>query len=469
MNIWSVIIDWIRKLFGVSPLISNRDGQRNNAYVNAYEDTECINFTAIIAGKLAALIASESTAAVVLSRMSTQNARTDLLNETLGRLWAKSRRFTARLLGVGGIVIVPYVSGGKIYMDIVPQNRVIPTKIRGDQIVSVTILADSIIRNDTLSGAGKRYYRWTDYQLDDSGVHLIRNRASSQDGMIPLSTIEEWAGIPEEIRISGVDRLLFAFIKSPVDNRQAQDLYGVPVTYGCDGIIKEIQATLAQVRQEFELKRSFVGVDERLFGKDNQLPGDGLFRFLTGSTNNNLWEIFDPAIRDSSYYNRLDNLFGLLEKQIGVSRGILTKPESRGATATEIKASIYDTYSLVEAARDSIERGIEDFVYACNVLANAYNLSPAGGDYEVRIDWSYALIESSSETFSQYIQAEAIGVIEPAEIRQYLMTEESLEEARARVSQIRTAKRTLAAELLNRTMIEDSQGVEQAPANQPDI
>ena len=461
MNIWSVIIDWIRKLFGVSPLISNRDGQRNNAYVNAYEDTERINFTAIISSKLAALIASESAAAVIPSGESTQTARIDLLNEVLERLWAKSRKFTARLLGIGGIVIVPYVSGGKIYMDIVPQNRVIVTKIRGDQIVGVTILADSITRNDSLSGGGKRYYRWTDYQLGDSGVHLIRNRATSQDSMISLDAIEEWAGIPEELRINGVDRLLFSFIKSPVDNRQVQDLYGVPVTYGCDGVIKEIQETLAQVRQEFELKRSFVGVDERLFGKDNRLPGNGLFRFLTGSTNDNLWEIFDPAFRDSSYHNRLDNLFGLLEKQIGVSRGILTKPESRGATATEIKASIYDTYSLVEATRDSIERGIEDFVYACNVLANAYQLSPSGGDYEVRIDWSYALIESSAETFAQYLQGEAVGAIEAAEIRQYLITDETLEEARARVEEIKTAKRALGAELLSRSLTEDAQGLGQ--------
>ena len=461
MNIWSVIIDWIRKLFGVSPLISNRDGQRNNAYVNAYEDTERINFTAIISSKLAALIASESAAAVIPSGESTQTTRIDLLNEVLERLWAKSRKFTARLLGIGGIVIVPYVSGGKIYMDIVPQNRVIVTKIRGDQIVGVTILADSITRNDSLSGGGKRYYRWTDYQLDASGVHLIRNRATSQDSMISLDAIEEWAGIPDELRINGVDRLLFSFIKSPVDNRQVQDLYGVPVTYGCDGIIKEIQETLAQVRQEFELKRSFVGVDERLFGKDNRLPGNGLFRFLTGSTNDNLWEIFDPAFRDSSYHNRLDNLFGLLEKQIGVSRGILTKPESRGATATEIKAGIYDTYSLVEATRDSIERGIEDFVYACNVLANAYQLSPSGGDYEVRIDWSYALIESSAETFTQYLQGEAVGAIEAAEIRQYLMTDETLEEARARVEEIKTAKRSLGAELLSRSLTEDAQGLGQ--------
>lgn len=452
MNIWGAIIDWIRKLFAIDPLITNSDGQRNNTYASAYEDTRHINFTAMISNKLAALIASESAVGVVPPGKSVPTARINLLNEALERLWTKSRRFTARLLGVGGIVIVPYVSGGRIYVDIVPQNRVIVTKTRGDRITGAAILADSILRKE------RRYYRWVDYSLDDSGSHWIRNRASSSEGVVPLSAVEEWAGIPEDLRISGVDRLLFAFIKSPIDSRQVQDLYGVPVTYGCEEIIREIQETLSQIRQEFELKKSFVGVDNRLFGKDNQLPGNGLFRFLTGSTNDKLWEIFDPAIRDSSYYNRLDNLFGLLEKQIGVSRGILTKPESRGATATEIKASIYDTYSLVEATRDSIERGIEDFVYVCNVLANAYQLSPDSGDYEVRIDWSYALIESSAETFAQYLQGEAVGAIEAAEIRQYLMTDETLEEARARVGDIRAGKRSLGRDLLNQSLIEDSQG-----------
>ena len=122
---------------------------------------------------------------------------------------------------------------------------------RGDRITGAAILADSILRKE------RRYYRWVDYSLDDSGSHWIRNRASSSEGVVPLSAVEEWAGIPEDLRISGVDRLLFAFIKSPIDSRQVQDLYGVPVTYGCEEIIREIQETLSQIRQEFELKKSF--------------------------------------------------------------------------------------------------------------------------------------------------------------------------------------------------------------------
>lgn len=451
MNIWGTIVDWAKRIFGISSLITSNESQKNTTYTTNYEDCEGVNFTAIFANKLSSFVVSESMVSVIPKNAGPETERIVLLNETLNRLWEKSRKFTARLLGVGGIAIIPYVSSNRIYMDIVAQDRISINKMRGDQVTGATILADFMVKDS------RRYYRWTDYQLEGK-THIIRNKATFDGGVISLTSIPEWADIPEEIRIENVDRLLFAFIKSPADNRRTHDLYGVPITYGCDKIICEIQDTLKQIEQEYALKRSFVGVDSRLFGKDERLPSNGLFRFLTGSTNDNLWEIFDPKIRDSAYYNRLDHLLELLEKQVGVSRGILTKPESRGATATEIKAGLYDTYSLVEAVRDVIERGMDDFVYACDILANAYNLASAAA-YDIRIDWSYALIESSSESFAQYLQAEAVGAIEPAEIRQYLMTDETLEEARVRVDEILSRKKTLANSLLNATMLEDAQGL----------
>ena len=451
MNIWGAIIDWVRKLFGVEPLMTVKQNRDNAEYTSNYEETATVNLTAIFANKLSAFVASESTANIIPLDDGPETTRVQLLDEVLQRLWVKLRKFTARLLGVGGVVIVPYVSNGRLFFDVVAQDRISINKMCGDQIIGATVLADLVVRNE------KRYYRWADYQLEGT-THIIRNRATSANGMVPLATVPEWADIQEEIRILNVDRLLLAFIKSPVDNRQTHDLYGVPITFGCDKIITEIQDTLQQISQEYTLKKSFVGVDERLFGRDNALPQSGLFKFLTGSNDNTLWEIYDPAIRDSSYYNRLENLFELLEKQVGVSRGILTQPESRGATATEIKAGLYDTYSLVEAVRDTIERGIADFIYACSVLANAYSLSPTS-DYDIRIDWSYALIESSAETFAQLLQSESVGAVEPAEIRQYLMTDETLEEARTRVDEILTRKRNLATGLLNMSLIEDSQGI----------
>ncbi len=57
------------------------------------------------------------------------------------------------------------------------------------------------------------------------------------------------------------------------------------------------------------------------------------------------------------------------------------------------------------------------------------------------------------------MQAETVGAIEPAEIRQYLMSDETLEDAQKRVEEIKAKKATLAKVLLEKTMMEDAQGL----------
>ena len=126
----------------------------------------------------------------------------------------------------------------------------------------------------------------------------------------------------------------------------------------------------------------------------------------------------------------------MLEKQVGTSKGILTDVETSNATATEIKKMLKDTFDLVDDIRDTLEDGINDFINACNILANYYNLSPQG-EYEVLYDWSYDLLEDPGTTFNQLIQGHSKGAIKTAEIRQFLKPSETLEEAQAVVEEIK--------------------------------
>ena len=201
----------------------------------------------------------------------------------------------------------------------------------------------------------------------------------------------------------------------------------------------EIQKCLQEIGKEFEHKKARVFADERLFRIDKQtgqriLPSDA---FVAGNmeSSNAAIEVFSPEIRDSSYYNRLLHLFELLEKAVGTSKGILTAPETRGATATEIKASIYDTYALVADIRAVLERGIGAYLQACDVLANYYNLAPMG-EYDLKFDWSYSMIESSAEGWAQLKEAQAMGVKSKAEVRVWLNPNETLEEAEEKVLEI---------------------------------
>ena len=435
MNAVSMIRDWVKQIFNADPVISDREQAITNEFSHQYEDAVNINFTAIFAGKLSSLTTTESTVEVI-----GDTARAELLNSSIQDIWAKAGKWTSMAFGAGGVLLVPYITGGKLYTDIVPQNRMIINRVNGEELRSVTVIADSTRQRD------RKYYRLTDYTLDDRGHLVITQKAVTDGGaVVPLASLSEWANIQDEISIGGVEHLPLAYLKSPVDNRRIDALYGVPITFGCEHIIAEITECLEQVRQEYNLKRPMVGMDSTLFEVKNGrrvLPRTGLFMpTAPGGNMNGLWEVYDPAIRDSSYYNRLQQLYELLEKQVGTSRGILTAPESRGATATEIKASLYDTYSIIVLMRARIETALRQLLEGMNVYANAWNLSPMG-DAELSFDWSYSMIESSQETFNQLISASQTGAVEPAEVRQFIYPSETIDEARERVNEIKEAKKS---------------------------
>ena len=103
---------------------------------------------------------------------------------------------------------------------------------------------------------------------------------------------------------------------------------------------------------------------------------------------------------------------------------------------------MYDTFTLVDGMRSNIEKGIEDFLYSANVLANAYNLTPQG-EYEVNFDWDYSLLEDSQETFSQLITAQSKGIVSEVEVRQWLKPDETLEDSQKAIEEIKASEPTV--------------------------
>ena len=426
------IWEYILRLFGINETpATDRRIQDNDMYMANYLGIEKINFAAVFAAKLATLAISESTVYV-----AGENMRADYVNQCLQELWGKMKRVCSRFLGTGGCAAIPYVQKGELYFDIVPQSRIIINNKQGDKILSATVLADT-----TVEGS-KIYYRFVDYKVENNMVY-ITNKSTNETGA--PATVDKWADI-KDIAMTGADRVPFAFFKSPTDNRREDEYYGVPVTYGCDSIIGEIYKCLEQIADEFALKEVKLFADERTFKIDHKtgkrIVPSKLFVAAHGDEKGSMMDIFSPDIRDSSYYNHLTNLFELLEKTVGTSKGILTSPESRGATATEIKAGLYDTYAFVADIRKVIEDGIKDYLRACDMLINCYSLAPQG-EYDLTFDWSYSLIESSAETWAQLKDAQAIGIKSKAELRQWLNPNESAEESQKAIEDIKKNEPTL--------------------------
>ena len=424
-------IMWIFNIFGIQTQTTQKEVEDNQKYAVEYERIDEINFNSIFSNKLANYVINDSNV-----NITGENARVELLDKTVQSMWKKAKKITSMGFGYGGVILVPYVKSGKIYYNIVSQSRVTIDEVEGENIIGATIIADKKTVNRGI-GNSKTYYRLTNYKVRNGNIEITQ-KFTDENGH-EVAVPDFWKNIELKKVITGVDRALFGYIKSPINNRKTDDKYGVPITYGCDSTIAEIKETMKQLYREYKLKEAFVGADSTMFNGKDSLPLNGLFKKVDAG-DDNFFEVFDPAFRP--FTERLQELFKRLEHQIGTSAGILSEVNTQNATATEIKRSMYDTFTLVDGMRSNIEKGIEDFLYSANVLANAYNLTPQG-DYEVSFDWDYSLLEDSQETFTQLITAQAKGIVSEVEIRQWLKPDETLEDSQKAIAEIQAEEPTV--------------------------
>lgn len=418
------------------------EGQANAIrFSTEYNDKTGINLTYIAATKIANITVTESNINVSHATQET-NARAEFLQTCADKVWRYKKRIVSRAAGKGKVCLFPYVGAdGKIKYDIVPQSNIIVLTLDGESPIDIAVLCDRKKVNGSSYGKFKRY------QLLDHTHIITEFYGSLSGGMVLGDTPPDgtgWEALPPLV-IQNVDRLLFGGIDCPVDTRDNDKFYAVKITDGCDDIIRDIREQFDYLANEYRLKKAFIGADEALFHRDKDgkyvLPDTQIFKILDTGIEN-FFEVFDPAIRADAIFLRLKNTFELLENHIGLSRGIFTSPENVGSYNNEsnIKRSVFDTHAFVAAFRDNIQAGINDYLYACNVLCEHFGLTPHGVKFDeinIEIIWSNALIQDTAEEFNQYIQGVSQGIIGKDEVRQWI-TGEDIETAQKKIAEIKT-------------------------------
>lgn len=352
------------------------------------------------------------------------------LSAALSRLMHKARKVSSWALAVGRVYLVPYVIGGEIYTDIIPQSRSIITRRRGDDVFGFACLSDlrTVGRN--------KYARWTHYDFDPvRKAFVIECKATNFNtgAEVSLSIVEEWADIQPYMEIQGVAAPLFAFVDSPKDSRDTDLSQGAPIILGCDKTIAELRKNHQDFFDEFDLKEAHLGVDKGLLDKNGEIPKKSV---NFNGTNGNLFEIFDPALRDASYIAREDAVAKRLEKQVGTSSGIITNAETAMATATQVRRAMFDTISMVDAIRKSFEEAADALCKAYAVYLGLLGRRVAEG-YTVTASWSQSYIEDDMERFNKISQAHSAGIVSDFEYRREIYPNETPEEAEEALAKIK--------------------------------
>ena len=145
---------WIvQNLFKRTTETTEKEAEENSKYAKLYESIDDINFASIFSNKLANYVVSDSS-----MNITGDNARVELLNKVGQSMWKKAKKIVSMAFGYGGVIIVPYVKGGKLYYNLVPQNRVTIDETDGDLIKDIHLWlamkpSGTIVRYGTNTGA----------------------------------------------------------------------------------------------------------------------------------------------------------------------------------------------------------------------------------------------------------------------------------------------------------------------------
>lgn len=372
-----------------------------------------LNPTAIGAGVVSNIAVDDSEIII-----EGNNARAEAIRELKEYYVDELQNAVAEVsLGTGDAIVRPYTDGKYIGLNIIGNDNFVITASIGTHLKGV------IMKLDEYEKENKVYRLFESQTLKDElspAIVHIRRFAYRDDKETNIA-LTSWKGMETEENIIA-DQLLLGRYKCPTINRDNYNsANGVPITFGCEDIVKNIRTKYKQYNEEFDrklaktfAKRSmFKKETDKVTGKEELTIRGHQFVLAKGGMEDKVSDMiydYSPAIREPEFQAANNFNLSVLELCCGFSRGVFTKPETAFATAAEMKNSLKKTFAFVKRFRKRLELGDRMLFNAINIIMNINATTPLG-DWDLRYDWSYDYIEETKERFNQLMQGHSAGVV----------------------------------------------------------
>ena len=318
------------------------------------------------------------------------------------------RKNTEYMIGKSCIFFKPCYENGKIKVTVIQADKFIPVKFDDTGDLLGCIIIDQITDESTV-------YTRLEYNELIGNKMVIKNIAykGRKDGTIleskiSLKDVDKWKDIEEESAIEGVDRLIggFASMNSAnvIDNSSP---IGMPIYYNALNTLKEIDMQWSRTIWEYVGSEVALDVDESLLDRDKKgriIYPKGkkrLYRkMIFDEVKDKNYNIFSPAIRDSSMFNGLNEMLRRAEVQCHLEHGTISKTETEVKSATEARQLKQSYYVTVTDIQESLQHAFDDLIYGIYVLCKLYNI-PVQPDYATEYDWDDSILVDKETTRNQ--------------------------------------------------------------------
>lgn len=401
--------------------------------IQEWRDILKINLLAIVSNTLNNLTNVEATFEV-----QSDSTQAEPLKDRVKDLERKRYDIFSEMANEGDYYIFPATNEkGELYHTYLTQQQVRILNMDGENITEAYGIIDWYADNKT----NRTYYLLRHHLLDVNGALTISY--SVLDDLNKPASLPQWEYLQDEaVKYENANHIGFGRYKSPVSSRGLSPVYGVPLNFGCAEAENKIFHDLELIEKEFTNGESKIFADPLILRKGKNNKGEDawnipeyVFPINHREGSSASIDIFNPALRYTEHYAKLQTDLAFYERQVGTSKGILTDVEqTSNATATEVRRANADTIALVGKFHSAIDEG-----NTMTLEADAVFLNIARDLWSYVSDW-YDPFENPAEQWERMIKGHSEGAIATKRLTKWLYPNMSDEEIEIELSEISAKK-----------------------------
>lgn len=340
----------------------------------------------------------------------------DISDEKLKAVFDKSVRNLSEELqeGIasGALVIKPL---GEDRVQYISQFEFLPIEYDSEKRLTAVIFPDS-------RKADNLYYTRLEYHRIDSKGLTIRNKAyvssveTSLGREIPLSDVDNWAKLPEEITYPGVTRPIYGYYRNPVKNVIDYSCAGVSIYDTAVDKIRRADLQSERLDWEFKSGERRVHVDAqaiKLTDSGETVLDSRLYKGLDlMSQGSELYKEYSPALRQKDFLDGLEEQKREIEFSVGLAYGDISNANAVEKTATEMKISKQRKYNTVTAMQENLKDCLEGLCYGL-----AFFNKKANSGYEFTCTFHDSITTDEETERKQDMADMSAGIMSPLEYR----------------------------------------------------
>ena len=306
----------------------------------------------------------------------------------------------------------PYVSNGKIFIDMIRADSFLPVSYFENSITSAVFVSKKTI--------GRTYYTLLEYHEYNAEMktHTITNKLCKSMNSeyigyeCKFNEVPEWSELAENIVFRNIEKPLFSYFRVPsATNVDLDSPLGVSVYADAIELIRQADEQWSRIEWEYESKETALDVSADMM-RNNSLPQrkNRIYRqYDVDSLDGNFYNIFSPEIRDSSMFSYFNRILQRIEFACGLAYGTLSDPQTVEKTAEEIKTSKQRSYTQVSAIQKNLESAINNLMYAVEVYSYLGKITSEKA--EIVCTWGDSVLEDTEKEFQRRLQMVTAGLL----------------------------------------------------------